>query len=124
MARVTSRLIDWWRRRRWTAPRYVQVAYCDSRADLPTDLKRRTIAIVGSPDRPKWAIFACPCGTGHDIALNLAPTRRPAWTVNVGHGRATLHPSVDSVTDERRCHFWVRNGRVSWARERDQDRRT
>lgn len=114
---MSPRLINWWRRRRWTTPRYARIIYYDRRADLPTTVEPRTIAIVGSPKRPKWAIFSCPCGTGHEIALNLASARRPVWTVRVDDGRATIHPSVDSEIDLLRCHFWVRDGRVSWARD-------
>ncbi len=112
---MKDRVIDWWRRRRWTKARYSRLAYFSGRSEAPELPSRRTLAIVGSPDRPKWAVFACPCGYGHSIVVNLSSTRRPAWRLRVEEGGPSLHPSVDSLTDGRRCHFWLRVGRVHWA---------
>lgn len=112
---MRDRVIDWWRRRRWTKARYPLLAYFSSRSEAPELPRRRTLAVVGSPNRPKWGVFACPCGHGHAIAVNLSCTRRPVWRLKVERGGPSLHPSVDSLTDERRCHFYLRNGRVYWA---------
>lgn len=114
---MTDRLVDWWRRRRWTTARYPGVTYFSSRSEVPELPPRRTIAVVGSAERPKWAIFACPCGHGHAIAVNLSPARRPSWRLKAGEEGPSLRPSVDSLTDERRCHFWLREGRIQWARD-------
>lgn len=112
---MKNRVIDWWRRRRWTKPRYPRLAYFSSRSEAPELPPRRTLAIIGSPDRPKWAVFACPCGYAHSIAVNLSSTRRPAWRLKVEEGGPSLYPSVDSLADGWRCHFRLRNGRVHWA---------
>ena len=48
-------------------PRAIHVG---GRADLPRRLNPRCLYLVGAP--LKWAIFRCPCGTGHQIDLNLA----------------------------------------------------
>lgn len=110
-------LVDWWRRRRWTTARYPTVTYFSSRAQVPDLPPRRTVAVVGTVERPKWAIFACPCGHGHTIAVNLSQVRRPNWRLKEHDRGPSLHPSVDSLTVERRCHFWLRAGRVQWARD-------
>ena len=106
-------VIDWWRRHRWTQPRFARVRTFRSRADVPKRLPRRVIGVVeGSPG---WIIFECPCGAGHE-RIELIRTPRggvPAWRVSLDGDTATLHPSVDYVGD-RRCHYWIRNGRVHW----------
>ena len=51
-------------------PRAIHVG---GRPDLPRPLNPRCLYLVGEP--PKWAIFRCPCGTGHQIDLNLAHAR-------------------------------------------------
>ena len=114
---MTDHVVDWWRRRRWTTARYSGVTYFSSRSDVPELPPRRIVAVVGSAERPKWAIFACPCGHGHAIAVNLSTARRPAWGLKSGEDGPSLHPSVDSHTEERRCHFWLRDGRIQWARD-------
>lgn len=112
---MRDRLIDWWRRRRWTKARYPRLDYFSSHSDVAELPPRRTLAVVGNPDLAKWAIFACPCGHGHSIILNLSPIRRSAWQLKVSKSGPSLYPSVDSLTDERRCHFWLRDGKVHWA---------
>ncbi|MHB1775729.1 MAG: DUF6527 family protein [Acidimicrobiales bacterium] len=69
--------------------------------------------MIGSYE-PKWIVFWCPCGHGHRIELDAHVTHRPSWAVTFdGSGRPTISPSVD-VQADRRCHFWVRHGRVTW----------
>lgn len=80
--------------------------------DLPDRMRDRILYAVGTPERPKWAAFACPCRSGHDITLSLQPKRYPFWRLSLAGG-VSLWPSVD-VREERRCHFWVRRGRVRW----------
>lgn len=90
-------------------PRAVQVG---RRTDLPRKLNPRRLYLVGTP--PKWAVFRCPCGTGHRIDLNLAHPGRARWTVVLdAENQPSLRPSVD-VRAERRCHFWLTAGEVRW----------
>ncbi|WP_371878747.1 DUF6527 family protein [Conexibacter sp. DBS9H8] len=109
-------MIDWWRRRGWTSPRYTKQIIAVKRSELPDLPPRRAIAIVGAPDAPQWAVLACPCGHAHLIAVNLSPKRRPTWKLRIDNGRVSLAPSVDSRWGGRRCHFWLRAGVVTWAR--------
>lgn len=72
------------------------------------------VAIVESAGRRKWAMLQCPCGCGEVLAMNLMPTHRPRWVVQLNSaGQATLYPSVDST----KCgaHFWLKHGRIIWA---------
>lgn len=90
-------------------PRAVRVAV---RADLPPRLSPRRIYLVGEP--AKWAVFRCPCGTGHQIDLNLSHPGRPRWSIAFdARDRPSLRPSVN-VQAERRCHFWLTSGEVRW----------
>lgn len=108
-------LIDWWRRRAWSQPRYPDVHRLALRSDAPVLPPRRQLLVIGPANRPKWALMACPCGHGHPLAMNLSPKRRPFWTLEIDSKGPTLRPSVDSRLSERRCHFWLRSGQVTWA---------
>ncbi len=109
-------LIDWWRRRRWTTPRIRQVVVYRSRAEVPEQVGRQALALVGSAEQPKWAVLECPCGHGHQLVVNLSSQREPYWVLRISNRGPTLSPSIDSFSPYR-CHFWLRNGRVSWARD-------
>jgi len=95
--------------------------------DVPGRLDQGQVLLVGSKaDRPDWLALQCPCDTGHQLLLNLSPSRRPLWVVTSDMG-TTLHlrPSVDSLSPAGRCHFWVRDGAVSWVQPpASPDRRT
>lgn len=116
VAVVIDGVVDRWRRRGWTSPRYAKRIEVAKRSELPDLPPRRAIAIVGAPDAPQWAMFACPCGHGHLIAVNLSPKRHPAWKLRIDSAGVTLEPSVDSHWRGRRCHFRLRGGVVTWAR--------
>lgn len=121
---MQAALIDRWRRIVAGRPRIDRTAFYSAHADLPETLPRHEVALVGgSPERPKWAVFECPCGTGHRIALALRSRRQPAWLMALDDaGRPSLSPSIDS-DHGRRCHFWLRNGRIEWAPDRRRGRR-
>lgn len=112
MAKLTSAAVRWWRRAGLSrSPRYF-LSQLEHRALLPPGLHPRLLYVVGNP--PKWAVFDCPCGTGHDIQLNLGSTQRSRWTLLLQE-KPTIHPSVDYRAPDRRCHFFVRDGRVVWS---------
>ncbi|MGB4950377.1 MAG: DUF6527 family protein [Rhizobiaceae bacterium] len=70
----------------------------------------------------KWACFRCPCGCGETIKLSLSKNRRPRWTaISDWLKRPAISPSVRQ-TNECRCHFWIRQGRIDWCK--DSPRRT
>lgn len=107
-----SGLRNWWLR--WRRRRFDTVIYYENQRDVPDPIPRRTITIVGTRERPKWAIFDCPCGRGHQITLSLTAAHKPSWQFE-GDARApSLRPSVDSYSPYS-CHYWIRAGRVRWA---------
>lgn len=97
--------------RRWVRPlRALEVD------DVP-DLLNPDVAYLVGEDGLLWsAAFVCPCGCGAAIQLSLVERDRPRWRVVVEpNGTITLSPSVWRT---RGCgsHFFVRQGRIRWAR--------
>ncbi|MFL6061632.1 MAG: DUF6527 family protein [Marmoricola sp.] len=91
--------------------RYTEVVVVRSRSDLPETLDPRRIYQLGEPG--KWTVFDCPCGRGHTLELNMAHPGRARWRLIVAATGPSLTPSVD-FKGSRRCHFWLRDGRVRW----------
>jgi hypothetical protein len=89
--------------------------------EMPGNIPAFTAVMVGTDADPKWLAFDCPCGTGHQIMLNLDRRRSPSWTVT-NTRRLTIKPSVDAYRPERRCHYFVRQGKVKWAPDIDMER--
>ena len=111
-----GKIIDWWRRHQWSAPRIRKVRRYAETSALPDKLPRREIAVAGTP--PTWAAMECPCGTGHRLMVRIRPHARVnTWDLDTGGAGPTLHPSIDSVIDRKRCHFWLSSGRVRWVKE-------
>ena len=105
----------------WTWPnwlpfgRWKVVRFVESADEIPEKLPHRRAAVVSSGGRAKWVAFDCPCGTGHRIMLNLDSARKPAWRIsNENKGVLTIKPSIDYKGSDRRCHYFIRNGRVDW----------
>lgn len=110
-----KRLIGWWRLLPlpWHAWRIVR--YVPSADEVPERLAHRSVVLVGNPGRATWAALDCPCKTGHRLLVNLDGTRRPVWRIE-SRRPLSIHPSIDDVTPERRCHFTIRNGKAKWVR--------
>ncbi len=82
-------------------------------AQLSNDLARRGVALAGTPEA--WAAFECPCGTGHRILVRTRPHPTvPHWTITAGGNGLTAMPSFNYADEHRRCHFWLRDGRIVW----------
>ena len=103
-------LLRWWfgaiQRRHFR-----HVVFVTIMADVPSELPRDAIYVVGPPLRPKWAVFDCPCVDRHRLALDLTQIHYPSWRLAMRRGRPTIWPSVD-VRAGKRCHYFVRDGRV------------
>jgi len=106
--------IPWWEWLPFWAWRAVGAV--DSADDVPDKLPRNGAVIVASGQRQKWIAFDCPCRGGHRVLLNLDPARKPAWTLS-NAGGLTISPSVDYHDGRRRCHYIVRAGKISWAKD-------
>lgn len=110
---VLSWFIDWWRRRRRNSARIDRVERYSSASVLPEHLNRHVVAIAGDP--PAWAVMECPCGNGHRLKVRVrARDHATVWILDEGVDGPSLRPSIDFNSAERRCHFWLRNGRVTW----------
>jgi hypothetical protein len=121
---MIDKFTDWWRRVVPGHPRISRTAFYASHGDLPPQLPRHQLALVGgTEDSPKWAAFECPCGVGHRVAVPLSNRRPSSWSLTVdARGRPSLRPSIDS-NDGERCHFWLRDGKIYWAPDRRSGRR-
>lgn len=65
-------------------------------------------------NKPKWALFLCPCGCHSVVTLSLQRAHWPHWNVRASaERRPSLRPSVWRDVG---ClsHFWVEDGRVYW----------
>ncbi|MHB1090840.1 MAG: DUF6527 family protein [Ilumatobacteraceae bacterium] len=106
--------IDLWRRLRLTPARYPNTKTVTRRSDLPQNLHRRILYIIGNSTDLKWIIFMCPCGRNHQIDLSTSSEPTVAqWRLDDEKRSPTIHPSVD-IQANRRCHFWLRDGSVYW----------
>lgn len=111
--RIIARILDWLPFGRW----HIDARYSDI-DDVPDDLPRKGAVLVTAPGRIKWIIFNCPCGTGHRIMLNGDQARRPYWGIT-STKPLSIWPSIDFQGSDRRCHYFIRNGRTHWTRDSD-----
>ena len=108
-----KKLIAWWQALPipWRTWRVVgQVSAGD---EVPEQLPYKGVVIVGAARDPTWAAFDCPCQTRHRLMVNLDWRRHPFWSVD-SLKPLTIRPSIDDITSNRRCHFFVRRGRITW----------
>jgi hypothetical protein len=107
-----SWLERWWRgdHRRFAFGATIRL---ESSADPKRELAAGKLVLVGTAEMTKWLRFACPCGCGDVIALNLMTSHRPHWKAELHEdGTLTVYPSVDS----HQCgsHFWIRRSKIEW----------
>lgn len=108
--------ISWWE---WIPGRAWRIVTAVEAADeIPARLPPNGAVLVGSSQRPKWLAFDCPCKTGHRIMVALDPAHRPHWTI-VKENKLSIYPSVDYQTSDRRCHYLVTNGKITWVNDRE-----
>ena len=112
--------IRWWQ---WLPRRRYAIVCTAPAADLiPIRLPRKGIALADGGSGPSWIAFDCPCRRHHRLLISLSDHIQPRWRLS-GGPRPSLHPSVDVVEDGRRCHFWLRNGKIEWAGTAHERRR-
>ncbi len=84
--------------------------------DAPDVVKPGVLYLIGDTPKPWAASFLCPCGCGEAVSLSLIPTDRPSWRAKISkNGLITLSPSVWR-TRGCKSHFFIRGGRVVWAK--------
>lgn len=92
---------------------------CEEAPEAPA---ARRVYLIGELDDPWAAAFLCPCDCGELIQLSLMRDDDPSWIAcGAAGGRASLHPSIWRIRGCR-SHFFIKDGRVVWAKEARPDR--
>jgi hypothetical protein len=112
--------IAWWQWVPLPGRKWRVVAHVAAGDEVPDRLPQRGVVLVGPHTKPTWIAFDCPCQRGHRIMVNLDRARRPVWRLEPRQP-LSIRPSIDAITAERRCHFFVSNGKIDWA---DDQKRT
>lgn len=95
----------------------IVAAVVEDEPDEPVD----DIVYVVGRSIPLYAAMRCPCGCGETLRMNLRSEAKPSWRWYIGEaGAATLSPSVWK-RDGCRSHFFIRDGRIIWAIDENED---
>lgn len=62
----------------------------------------------------RTASHMCCCGCGSKVVTPLKPG---GWRLTVKRGAATLYPSIGSWNLACQSHYWIREGKIIWARK-------
>jgi hypothetical protein len=103
---------NWFKKPSIKAPEYDKIQYVSSISDVPKKLDK-TIFIVRSGDRYKWAVFKCPDNCGNRVEVNLMESKYPFWRLEIKRKKVTLEPSV--IVESCHSHFCLINSKVVWA---------
>jgi hypothetical protein len=60
----------------------------------------------------------CGCGCGHEVVTPLSPTD---WEMTFDGETVSLAPSIGNWSLRCQSHYWIRRGRVRWARWMSRD---
>ena len=71
-------------------------------------------AVLYVSQRYGTATHRCCCGCGCEVVTPIGPAD---WTLEVTDGAATLFPSIGNWSLPCRSHYFIRQGRVVWARD-------
>lgn len=109
-------MANWFKRQLTSLYRHLYPFTAELCEDLPESLKADRIYLVGDDGFLWQAAMLCPCGCEKTIQLSLVYHDRPSWRAHVEpNQRVTLAPSVWRTTGCH-SHFFVRGGRLIWAR--------
>lgn len=62
----------------------------------------------------RTTMHLCACGCGNDVVLPLRPS---AWSLTYDGESISMSPSVGNWSFACRSHYWIRSGRIDWARD-------
>ncbi len=83
-------------------------------AELPEEIDKRLVYVVGENGYRWFAALVCPCGCGEALYLNLLPEQHPCWKLNIrADGSVTFNPSIWR-TKGCQSHFIIRNSKIHW----------
>src|SRR5437879_3285590 len=82
--------------------------------DVPAEVQRRTVYVIGEDGHVWSAAMECPCGCGETIQLSMVQKSRPHWEfMRHWDDTVSLTPSVWRQVGCR-SHFWLKKGNVHW----------
>jgi len=59
------------------------------------------------------ALHLCACGCGTEVVTPISPG---AWTLIFDGRSVSFHPSIGNWNFPCQSHYWIRHGRVQWAK--------
>lgn len=65
------------------------------------------------------AVHKCCCGCGNHVVTPLSPTD---WSLRFNGVSISLTPSIGNWSFPCRSHYWIKENRVVWDREWDQEK--
>jgi hypothetical protein len=86
-------------------------------SDFPDKCEKNEIYIIGNVFCPQYAIFACPCGCGETIELNLNHHSSPCWDIKWHiNGKVSFYPSIWRITGCQ-SHFYLIKSKILWCKK-------
>lgn len=85
--------------------------------NLPKNLDKNTIYIVGGRNYPFQSVFLCPDNCGRIISLNISKQHNflERWRIKEHkNGTLSIHPSIYMNRATCGSHFWFRHGKIFW----------
>jgi hypothetical protein len=92
--------------------RYSGVKVVERVSDVPASTGP-SIFVVERAGHHQWAVFDCPCRTGHRLTVSLRKDDHPHWTAEWRGKKVSFHPSL-WLSGACRSHFWIRDNKVMW----------
>ena len=109
-----EKITTWWQSLPFPWRPWRIVGHVEASDEVPEKLPVKGVILVGVPGCATWAAFECPCRMGHRLMVNLDKSRCPYWNID-SVKPLTIYPSIHDITPRRRCHFFMRGGRIKWA---------
>ena len=83
--------------------------------NLPDQLKKNTVYILGGRKYPFQTVFICPRSCGKKIYINISPQHKKKWDI-IEHKNdvISLSPSIWMAHSECNCHYWLKKGKFNW----------
>lgn len=78
---------------------------------MPKDLEQGVLYVSEEFDT---AVHLCACGCGSKIRTPLGPTE---WSFEETPDGPTLYPSIGNWQQACKSHYWIRRGKVIWAKQ-------
>jgi hypothetical protein len=85
--------------------------------EIPDELNKDTIYIIGENNHLWYSVMLCPCGCNERVQLSLHKEGRPRWYLSKNaNGTVSLKPSIWR-TKGCRSHYFFENGYIRWCKD-------